>query len=270
MLINGDARIAVAELPEGVRTMLASIVNASEDAIISVSRDLKIISWNNAATKTYGFSEEQALGSGLDLFVPPEQLDCSVNSCRAVLNGVPTVSFEQRTVRKDGRVMVSSVSLLLKDVSGNVQGVAGIGRDITALKETERELVDTREAALAASRAKSEFLSSMSHEIRTPMTAILGMAELLAEGELNDEQRRNIEILNNNGHRCDLINGILDLAKVESGRLTLEHVAFTCARWCKSRRRPSRAGERQGARADRQRRVRHPFLMAIRCGCGRY
>src|SRR5271155_2878889 len=95
MLIHGDAPIAAAELPEGVRTMLASIVNASEDAIISVSRDLKIISWNNAATKTYGFSEEQALGSGLELFVPPEQLDRSVNSCRAVLNGVPTVSFEQ-------------------------------------------------------------------------------------------------------------------------------------------------------------------------------
>jgi PAS domain S-box-containing protein len=228
MLIHGDAPIAAAELPEGVRTMLASIVNASEDAIISVSRDLKIISWNNAATKTYGFSEEQALGSGLDLFVPPEQLDRSVNSCRAVLNGVPTVSFEQRTVRKDGRVMVSSVSLFpLKDISGNVQGVAGIGRDITALKETERELVDTREAALAASRAKSEFLSSMSHEIRTPMTAILGMAELLAEGELNEEQRRYIEILNNNGYALlDLINSILDLAKVESGRLTLEHVAF--------------------------------------------
>ena len=228
MLIHGDAPIAVAELPEGVRTMLASIVNASEDAIISVSRDLKIISWNNAATKTYGFSEEQALGSGLDLFVPPEQLDRSINSCRAVLNGVPTVSFEQRTLRKDGRVMVSSVSLFpLKDVYGNVQGVAGIGRDITALKETERELVATREAALAASRAKSEFLSSMSHEIRTPMTAILGMAELLAEGELNEEQRRYIEILNNNGYALlDLINSILDLAKVESGRLTLEHVAF--------------------------------------------
>ncbi len=105
--------------------------------------------------------------------------------------------------------------------------MAGIGRDITALKETERELVATREAALAASRAKSEFLSSMSHEIRTPMTAILGMAELLAEGELNEEQRRYIEILNNNGYALlDLINSILDLAKVESGRLTLEHVAF--------------------------------------------
>ena len=84
-----------------------------------------------------------------------------------------------------------------------------------------------REAALAASQAKSEFLSSMSHEIRTPMTAILGMAELLAEGELNAEQRRYIEILGNNGHALlDLINSILDLAKVESGRLTLERVGF--------------------------------------------
>ena len=115
----------------------------------------------------------------------------------------------------------------LPDANGRNTSVAGIGRDITALKENQRQLVFAREAALAASQAKSEFLSSMSHEIRTPMTAILGMAELLAEGELNAEQRRYIEILCNNGNALlDLINSILDLAKVESGRLTLEHVGF--------------------------------------------
>ena len=81
----------------------------------------------------------------------------------------------------------------------------------------------TREAALAASRAKSEFLSSMSHEIRTPMNAILGMADLLAEGELGDEQRRYVNTLIGNGNALlELINGILDLAKVESGRISLE------------------------------------------------
>lgn len=85
-------------------------------------------------------------------------------------------------------------------LAGRIISVAGIERDITALKETERQLVAAREAALAASQAKSEFLSSMSREIRTPMTAILGMAELLAEGELDAEQRRYIEVLVNNGH----------------------------------------------------------------------
>jgi len=100
-----------------------------------------------------------------------------------------------------------------------------ISRGISDIKMTQRELVGAREAALAASRAKSEFLSSMSHEIRTPMNAILGMADLLAEGELGDEQRRYVNTLIGNGNAL-LINGILDLAKVESGRISLEAVEF--------------------------------------------
>src|SRR5208283_434478 len=92
---------------------------------------------------------------------------------------------------------------------------------------TQRELVGAREAALAASRAKSEFLSSMSHEIRTPMNANLGMAELLMETELSDEQRRYLNTVTSNSHALlELIDSILDLAKVESGRLSLEAVEF--------------------------------------------
>ena len=92
---------------------------------------------------------------------------------------------------------------------------------------TQRELVGAREAALAASRAKSEFLSSMSHEIRTPMNSILGMADQLMETALDDEQRRYLSTVISNGHALlALINGILDLAKVESGRISLEAVEF--------------------------------------------
>ena len=92
---------------------------------------------------------------------------------------------------------------------------------------TQRELVAAREAALAASRAKSEFLSSMSHEIRTPMNSILGMADQLMETALDDEQRRYLSTVISNGHALlALINGILDLAKVESGRISLEAIEF--------------------------------------------
>jgi two-component system sensor histidine kinase/response regulator len=95
-------------------------------------------------------------------------------------------------------------------------------RVIAQLRETQRDLTVSREAALTASRARSEFLSSMSHEIRTPMNSVLGMAELLADTRLDPEQQRYVRLIQSNGETLlELINSILDLARLESGRLTL-------------------------------------------------
>ena len=89
------------------------------------------------------------------------------------------------------------------------------------------DLEKSREAALSASKAKSEFLSSMSHEIRTPMNAVLGMAELLSETELAPDQRHYLDVMAANGNALlDLINSILDLARIESGRLQIEKTEF--------------------------------------------
>src|SRR3979411_2233154 len=127
---------------------------------------------------------------------------------------------------KDGSEQPVLMSALNLELNGQLCCLS-ISRGISDIKMTQRELVGAREAALAASRAKSEFLSSMSHEIRTPMNAILGMADLLAEGELGDEQRRYVNTLIGNGNALlELINGILDLAKVESGRISLEALDF--------------------------------------------
>jgi two-component system, sensor histidine kinase and response regulator len=209
-------------------TLLAAIVNASQDAIMIVSAESKILFWNPAAERVYGYTAKEAVGKGIEIFVPPAELAATIARTRHVVETGQPVSWEQHARGKDADLFVSAVNIFpIRDADGKVTSVAGIGRDISALKETERQLVAAREAAFAASQAKSEFLSSMSHEIRTPMTAILGMAELLAEGELNAEQRRYIEILGNNAHALlELINSILDLARVESGRLTLEHVGF--------------------------------------------
>ena len=95
---------------------------------------------------------------------------------------------------------------------------------------SQRRLQESEAVALAGSRAKSEFLSSMSHEIRTPMNAVLGMADLLSETELSDEQRRYLDIIVANGDGLlELINSILDLARIESGRLQIEKAAFNLA-----------------------------------------
>jgi two-component system, sensor histidine kinase and response regulator len=98
---------------------------------------------------------------------------------------------------------------------------------ITELRNARQELIAARETALASSLAKSEFLSSMSHEIRTPMNAVLGMAELLSETELTKEQSRYLQVMSSNGESLlELINSILDLAKIESGRLQMERTDF--------------------------------------------
>ena len=126
--------------------------------------------------------------------------------------------------RKDGSTyhgLISAVNLKLR---GHLCCVS-ISRDIGVLKETQRQLIAAREAALEASRAKSEFLSSMSHEIRTPMNAVLGMADMLWEGVLTGEQRHYLDIIRSNGVTLlHLINDILDLTKVESGQLSLEEI----------------------------------------------
>jgi PAS domain S-box-containing protein len=123
---------------------------------------------------------------------------------------------------KDGKQVPMLLSVSTMELGGGLHYVT-TARDITPL-------VRAREAALAASKAKSEFLSSMSHEIRTPMNVVLGMAELLADTELSDDQRRYLDIMVANGNALlELINSILDLAKIEAGRMRIEKTAFDLA-----------------------------------------
>ena len=206
--------------------MLRTIFDATVD-LVTITRfsDGTLIDVN-PAIEQYGLTRAMVLGSttlSFGVWPNPERR----NEFLRMLDRDGIVrNLELERPRPDGGLTTILMSAALAEIGGEKCAVA-ISRDITKLKENERELIVAREAALAASQAKSEFLSGMSHEIRTPMNAILGMSELLTETPLNDEQRKYLSVMQANGNSLiALINDILDLSKVESGRLSLEQTPF--------------------------------------------
>lgn len=206
---------------------LRKIIDTSPDAItINRLSDGEYTAVNHAFTEAVGYRAEELIGKSpreLGIWADLRQTRVFMKRLR---DASMVRSLEVALKHKNGQVLPHLLSSVTTEIGGE-QCIVTISRDITEIKNFELELTAAREAALAADRAKSEFLSSMSHEIRTPMNAVLGMAELLAESPLGDEQRHWIDVMRSNGEALlELINDILDLAKIESGGLHLEQTDF--------------------------------------------
>jgi PAS domain S-box-containing protein len=135
---------------------------------------------------------------------------------------------EQRFVRSDGRIVIADGSFsVIRDRAGKPQYLLNMTKDVTDRKQAEADLLAAKEAAVAATRAKSDFLANMSHEIRTPMNAILGMTHLALKTELTAKQRDYLTKTKVAAQALlGIINDILDFSKIEAGKLEVENTEF--------------------------------------------
>jgi PAS domain S-box-containing protein len=163
--------------------------------------------------------------------IDPRDLDRAMEQWgRHVEEGVP-FRPEYRVKRTDGKeVWAQGAVRFLQDGDGKPLRMIGALQNITERKASERALVDAKDEAESATRAKSAFLATMSHEIRTPLNGVLGMAQAMAMSDLAEHQRERLDVIRQSGESLlAILNDVLDLSKIEAGKLELEQAEFDIA-----------------------------------------
>jgi PAS domain S-box-containing protein len=216
---------------QGAQSRLAAIIESSEDAIISMTLEGVVRTWNAGAERTFGYTPVEAIGKHISILVPQERLDEETEILGKIKRGERIEHFETIRLRKDGEKL--SVSLTVSPVKnslGEIVGSSKIARDITARKqlESERETLlqserAARTAAEKASQIKDEFLTTLSHELRTPLNAIVGWSQILSPESDLEELNEGLDAIRRNGFaQTRLIEDLLDMSRIVSGKVRLD------------------------------------------------
>ena len=200
-------------------------------AIIEFDLELGIEEWNPAAEKIFGYSHDEAIGENIMRLILPRDNEADQLSTQ-ILNHEPIIGrvIENKT-KSDAVIFCEWFITPLTDDKYNIVGIAAMALDITEKKQNDLLILKAKEEAEKANQAKSDFLSSMSHELRTPLNAILGFTQLLKyEKQLTDKQQSHIKEISAAGNLLlELVNQILDLARIEKGHLQLSMEKVTLA-----------------------------------------
>lgn len=218
-------------------TTYRSIVEHAIEGIFQTTPDGRYLLANPALAEIYGYDSTDELKGNVQeiarqLYVDPARRPEFIR----LMNQNDCVwGFESQIYRKDGSMIwISENVRVIRDAQGGVLYYEGTVEDITARKRAEEELRRAKEAAEEASRSKSQFLANMSHELRTPLNAIIGYSELMREEaedlDLKSFVRDLSKIESAGKHLLGLINGVLDIAKIEAGKMDLHAETFDVAR----------------------------------------
>ncbi len=234
---------------EKMRAQLAAVVESSDDAIFSKTIDGIITSWNTGAEKLYGYKASEIIGQSVSILAPPDRQQEIDGMLETIKNGEHVRDFETIRLCKDGTILNVEVTCSpIRGPSTEVVGAAVVVRDISAKREAEQKikqlyedlqervqqlgdanvaLQTARDQALEASNLKSAFVANISHELRTPLSGIIGMNELLLDREHDTESRVLLQMMYDSAKALlAVVNDILDLSKIEAGKVTLEYEPF--------------------------------------------
>ena len=204
--------------------LLASIVESSNDPIISKSLDGIIQSWNAAAEQLFGYTSEQVVGRHISLIIPPERLAEEEQIIASLREGKRIEHYATERVRSDGQHITVSLTISpIRDDSGNVTGASKIVRDVTQRKRMEDDLRRLAMDLSVADRRKNEFLATLAHELRNPLAPMSNMLEVLkrSDGDTEILKRAHDTIERQLGQMVRLVDDLLDLNRITHDRLEL-------------------------------------------------
>ena len=231
-LENARKELAATKISEdAAREYSDSIINTVREPLISLDQDLRVVSASRSFYEVFKVNPKETVGQ-LIYDLGNKQWD--IPKLRELLENIlpQKATFDNYEVEHDfadiGRRIMLLNARQIQRASGKERIILLSIEDVTARRRFETELRQAKEAAEVANRSKSAFLANMSHEIRTPMNAILGFSQLLRrDPDATPRQRQQIETINRSGeHLLSLINDILEMAKAEAGRTTLNPAGF--------------------------------------------
>src|SRR5580698_4381147 len=211
--------------------MLGSVISSALDAIVITNQDGQIIHWNKAATEIFGYTEDEVKGRTLmETIIPPAAWRPDGTGFELFLDPDDFHILNQRleltAVRKNKEEFPIELTVTAIE-DENESYYSAFIRDISSRRQREKELVQMKEKAEQAAKAKAQFLSVMSHELRTPLNAVIGITHLLMQSQPREDQQEDLRTLQFSGESLlHIINDILDFTKLDSGKIELSAIDF--------------------------------------------